>query len=143
MRKIREVLRLKSIAGTSKRTIARSCNIGRASVDEYLRRAKLAGLSWPLPEGLDDEQIETMLFPPKSDQIAEPIPLPDWSYIHKELHRKGVTRMLLWEEYREANPDGLMYTQFCSRYLQWRRKLERSSLGKHTQSLALNSLSRY
>lgn len=120
MRKIREVLRLKSIPGTSKRTIAKSCNIGRASVDEYLRRAKLAGLSWPLPEGLDDEQIETLLFPPKSDQKADPIPLPDWSYIHKELHRKGVTRMLLWEEYKAANPTGLMYTRFCSRYLQWR-----------------------
>jgi transposase len=120
MRKIREVLRLNSIPDTSKRTIAKSCNISRGSVDEYLRRAKLAGLSWPLPEGLDDEQIATLLFPPKSDQKPKTIPLPDWSYVHKELHRKGVTRMLLWEEYKAANPDGLMYTQFCSRYLIWR-----------------------
>ncbi len=120
MRKIREVLRLKSIPDTSKRTIAQSCNIGRGSVDEYLLRAKDAGLSWPLPEGLDDEQLETMLYPAQSVQKGKLFQLPDWSYIHKELHRKGVTRMLLWEEYKEANPDGLMYTQFCSRYLQWR-----------------------
>lgn len=119
MRKIREVLRLKN-KGTSKRNIAKSCNIGRGSVDKYLSRAKLAGLSWPLPEGLDDEQIETMLFPPPSVQKTKPGPVPDWEYIHKELHKKGVTRLLLWEEYKAANSDGLMYAQFCNRYFQWR-----------------------
>ena len=120
MRKIREILRLKSIPDTSNRTIAKACNIGRGSVAEYLRRAKVAGLSWPLPEGLDDEQIEALLFPPQSDKSIKTAPLPNWSYIDKELRRKGVTRALLWEEYKAATPDGLMYTQFCSRYLKWR-----------------------
>ncbi len=120
MRKIREVLRLKSIPGTSKRAIAKSGNIGRASVDEYLRRAKLAGLSWPLPKGLDDDQIEALLFPPKINKDVDQVPLPEWPYIHKELHSKGVTRYLLWEEYKASNPDGLMYSRLCTLYQQWR-----------------------
>lgn len=120
MRKIREVLRLNSIPGTSERTIAISCNIARSSVSEYLRRAEVAGLIWPLPDDLGDDHLETLLFPPQSAQKANEIPLPDWSYIHKELRRKGVTRVLLWQEYKANNPDGLQYTQFCSRYLTWR-----------------------
>jgi len=53
MRKIKEVLRLKLEQGLTNRAIARSCSIGRATVGEYLRQATAAGLSWPLPEGLD------------------------------------------------------------------------------------------
>ena len=40
-------------------------------------------------------------------------------YIRKELTRKGVTLRLLWLEYRQANPDGYHYSQFCFRYQQW------------------------
>jgi len=34
-------------------------------VADYLRRAEVAGLSWPLPEGLDEEALERRLFPPQ------------------------------------------------------------------------------
>jgi len=64
MRKIREVMRLSLGHGLSSRQVARSCRIARSTVGEYLRRAKKAGLSWPLPEGLDDGRLEQMLFPP-------------------------------------------------------------------------------
>jgi len=120
MRKIREVLRLKHDHGLKARAIAASCSIGRSTVCEYLQRAGEAGLSWPLPTCLDDEALELLLFPPIAHVPACERPLPDWDYIHKELRRKGVTRFLLWQEYKSANPKGLQYTQFCDRYLQWR-----------------------
>ena len=31
----------------------------------------------------------------------------------KELSRRGVTRLLLWKEYRRKDPDGYSYQQFC------------------------------
>ena len=31
---------------------------------------------------------------------------------------------LLWEEYREANPDGYRYSRFCELYQRWRSKLD-------------------
>ena len=120
MRKIREVLRLRYDHKLTTRAIGVSCSIGRSTASEYLQRAADAGLSWPLPEGLDDEALELLLFPPACAVSAGERPLPDWDYVHKELRRKGVTRFLLWQEYKSSNPTGLQYTQFCDRYLQWR-----------------------
>lgn len=63
MRKIKEVLRLKRDHNLSNRQIATSCSISHSTVKEYLIRAKQAGLSWPLPDELDDAAVENLLFP--------------------------------------------------------------------------------
>ena len=62
MRKIRDVLRL-CADGLSKRQIAASLNVGATSVGEYLRRARRAGLNWPLPADVSDEDLDRRLFP--------------------------------------------------------------------------------
>ena len=64
MRKIREVLRLKYSCGTSDRVISRSVGIGRTAIAEYVRRAAVIGITWPLPEELDDTALERKLFAP-------------------------------------------------------------------------------
>ena len=64
MRKIREVLRLRFEVGLSARQVSASVQIARSSVGEYERRLAAAGLSWPLPEGLSDIELERRLFPP-------------------------------------------------------------------------------
>jgi transposase len=93
-------------------------------VAEYLRRAKGTGLSWPLPAELDDAQLERKLFPPPvaipSDQRA----VPDWSVVNQEFRRKGVTLQLLWDEYKEANPEGFQYSWFCDSYRRWLGKVD-------------------
>ena len=71
----------------------------------YLSRARLAGLSWPLPDELDDAQLEALLYPPPPDVAAEQRPVPDWAVVHRELRRPNVTLALLWEEYR-GGPGG-------------------------------------
>ena len=63
MRKIRVVLRLYFAAALSIRAIARSLGTSPLTVGEYLRRAKVAGLSWPVPETIDDAGLERRLFP--------------------------------------------------------------------------------
>lgn len=93
-------------------------------MSEYVRRAQQTGLTWPLPETLDEDQLYRLLFPqpaPSSDRL---IPEPDLEYIHSELRRKGVTRRLLWLEYREAHPDGYGYSRYCEIYRDWARKLD-------------------
>jgi transposase len=124
MRRIKEVIRLKWEQGLSNRAIARSCSIGRATVGEYLRRAAAAGLSWPLPEELDEAKLERQLFPPPPLIPIELRPIPSWPEIHQELQRKGMTLFLLWEEYRQINPDGFQYSWFCQHYGQWAEKLD-------------------
>ena len=62
MRKTKEVLRLKFELGLGLRQIARTCSLGLGTIHDYLRRAKAAGISWPLPEGWDEEKLESALF---------------------------------------------------------------------------------
>jgi len=64
MRKIKEVLRLKWENGFSARQIAKSCDVARSTVKDYLDRAEQKGLTWPLPDDLDEAAVEHMLFPP-------------------------------------------------------------------------------
>jgi transposase len=122
MRKIREVLRLFWTGNLSQSKIAQSCGISRHAVSEYINRAKISGLSWSLPEELDDSALELLLFP--SEPRIKNRPAPDWSDIHQQMHRKGVTLQLLWIEYKQSNPKGYQYTQFCHYYQQWLRKLD-------------------
>jgi len=121
MRKIKEVLRLKH-AGLSERQIARSCDTSRSTVAVYLARAAQAGLSWPLPAGLTEADVEARLFPPDPPARAA-LPLPDFAWIDEELrrHRRlNLTLDLLWHEYLERHPDGYQYAQFCKLYARWR-----------------------
>lgn len=123
MRRIREVLRLKFGQGLSERQIAASLGLGKGSVGGYVRRAQRAGLSWPLPGGLDDDSLELLLFP-ASPTVPDPDrPIPDWAKVDQELRRPGVTRMLLWEEYRAAHPEGFAYTWFCTHFEAWKGRV--------------------
>jgi transposase len=124
MRKIREVFRLKFDCDISNRQIAKSCKIARSTVAEYLFRFQQAALSWPLPQNLDDNQLEQLLYPQLPALPAHERPVPDWSYIHQQLRQKSVTLMLLWQEYKEVHPYGYQYSQFCHRYRQWAAKID-------------------
>jgi transposase len=118
MRKIKDVLRLHA-AGRSARQIGASVGVGRSTVAEYLRRADVAGLSWPLPEGLDEEALERRLFPPSPPAPGRQFVEADWAAVHRELKRPGVTLALLWDEYRGQHADGYGYSAFCEHYRRW------------------------
>lgn len=123
MRKIQEILRLKHESGLSNRAIARACSISKETVKEYLAKASEAGLSWPLGEEISEEALETLLYPPVI-QVAGQGRMPDWAEVHQELKRKGVTRRLLWLEYKENGSDSLGYSQFCELYKRWAGTLD-------------------
>jgi transposase len=131
MRKIAEVLRLKWECKLSNRAIARSCSISHSTVSEYLRRAQEAGLSWPLPADMGEDTLLELLFPQAPQSSSCAIPCPDWSLIHAELRKKSVTLRLLWVEYREAQPDGYGYSQFCALYREWAKHLNPSMRLSH------------
>lgn len=106
MRKIQEILRLSFEARLGIRAIGQSVGISPSTVGDHLRRAQAAGLSWPLPQGLDESVLERLLFPPpRSPHQARA--LPAWAEIHQELKRKSVTLALLGAEYKGVHPEGL------------------------------------
>lgn len=117
MLKIREVLRLNHEIGLSLREIAAACSCGKSTVSAILERAGKAGVGWPVE--LNDKQLMSLLYPPR--ERADCAPEPDMDYIFKEMKRPHVTLMKLWEEYKDRNPEGIMYTQFCERYREFKK----------------------
>lgn len=130
MRKIKDVLRLKYEAKLSCRQIAASLKLSVGVISKYVSAAEAAGLSWPLPDGMDDTALEAQLFPPATS--AREHVMPDCAHIHQELKRKGVTLMLLWEEYRASCAgQAYRYAQFCVHYRQYSSRLKLSMRQTH------------
>src|SRR5215475_10949290 len=119
MRKVREVLRPRHALGVSERQIAVTVGISRSTVGEYRLRAAVIGITWPVPEGMDDGELERRLFTPPTFEEKPARPLPVWTAVHRELKRRGVTLLLLWEEYRAEHADGYGYSRFCDLYRKW------------------------
>ena len=118
MRKILEVLRLHHEGNLSHREIARAISVSPTTVGEILRRAKLAGVTWPLPAAASEAALEARLYPPPAPS-RQARPEPDWPAVHRELRRKGVTLDLLWQDYKAEHPDGYGYSGFCEHYREW------------------------
>jgi transposase len=98
-------MRLKHARGASLLTIARAVGVGHTSVAEYVRRASVVGITWPIPAEIDDAELEPTR------------PVPHWAYVHEELRRRGVTLVRLWEEYRAEHAGGYGYSRFAAQKL--------------------------
>ncbi len=126
MRKIKEVLRLKLDAKLSHEQIAGALGISKGVVTKYVGLAAAAGLDWPGVQDADEITLERRLLvaPQKPRNHVQ----PDYGRLHQELRRKGMTLMLLWEEYRAEHADRqtYAYSQFCDNYRRFARQLKRS-----------------
>jgi transposase len=132
MRKVLEVVRLAFDAGRSQHEIGLALGLAQSTVGEYLRRFTASGLAWPLAPHIDEAVLEARLFARPVTPPAEARPLPDWSTVHRELRRKGVTLQLLWHEYKQGAADGYQYTQFCRHYHAWADHLDPVLRQQHT-----------
>lgn len=131
MHKAREVLRLILEIKLKDREIAESCGIAHMTVNNYRTLIREQNLSYRQVVLMSDNALENVLKCKKGRKKQLDRPQPDFDYIHQELQRKGVTRQLLWEEYKEYHPDGYGRTQFCDLYNSWRQKLDLSMRQEH------------
>jgi transposase len=95
MQKIRDVLPLTFELKKSRRRVSEATGIGRTAVTDYVQRVGAAGLGWPLPEGLDNADLERRLVPQVDTSKSLASTEPDWATIHAEMKRRGVTLTLL------------------------------------------------
>lgn len=126
LRMIKDIIRLKSQAQLSHEQIAQALKVSKGVVSKYLSLAQAAGLEWNAVEPLNELDLTRLLLPRTS--VAGRYVEPDWALIHRELDRKGVTLMLLWQEYQAANAEARTwgYTQFCGHYKAFVQRLKRS-----------------
>jgi transposase len=123
MRKIREVLRLTHELGLSVRRVREATGVGKTAVSEYVNRAKVVGITWPIPPEIGDVDLDRLLFTPAGFHAGSTKRLPDWTNVHEELKRRSVTLMILCEEHRAEHVDGHGYSRFCELYGAWRKRL--------------------
>ncbi|PCI36610.1 MAG: IS21 family transposase, partial [Thiotrichales bacterium] len=131
MRKLKELMRLKYDAKLKHRQIAASLKISAATVSRCLDKINDSGLSWPT--NLTETELEQKLYG-KIEAPASCIKtVPDWQIVHKELKKKGVTKLLLWEEYCALEPDKkhYSYSQFCTNFRKWQNILDVSMRQTH------------
>src|SRR6202162_3861024 len=123
MRKIREVLRLTHELGLSVRQVREAKGVGKTAVSDYVSRARVIGITWPIPPEITDAELERRLFTPAGFHEGSTKALPDWTKVQEEIKRRRVALVILWEEHRAAYVDGHGYSRFCERYGEWRRRL--------------------
>jgi transposase len=123
---IKDVIRLKWHARLSHERIATTLKISKGVVAKYVGLASAAGLDWETVQDWSEQRLSTALLPRST--ASQPFVEPDWGRIHRELDRKGMTLMLLWQEYVAAHPEQRTwrYTQFCEHYKTFTSRLKRS-----------------
>jgi transposase len=134
MKKIREVIRLKSTTALSDRQIARALNIARPVVAKYWRGFSESDLSFDSIEDIPDSTLVEAIEKPRVEATGKYQELCQYfPYFITELKRRGVTLHLLWEEYKKKHPEGFQYSQFCYHFQMWRGG---SDVGMHIKHKA-------
>lgn len=129
---IRSILRLTHEQGLSAREVAARLKLSKTTVATYLNRAREAGLNcWPLPTGRDDDTTLKQVVFQRVGRPSRDLREPDWPKMAAEMKRKGVTLLLLWEEYRAAHPDGYGYTWFCEHYRAFENRISPRYRNRH------------
>ena len=132
MRKLRDILRLRLQAELSLREVHRSLRISLGAVQGITHKAEELKLVWADVQALDDRQLADLFYPSADTRVSSSFQVPDWSEVHQELKRKGVTKHLLWEEYTQTYPNrSYSYPQFCFLYKDWTKKQQRSMRQVH------------
>ena len=121
MGKVKQILQLLE-QGVSQREISRRLQINRKTVSQYLTRLKEFDYTIKVLLSMSDLELEG-LFSAKLTTIDSNEEyrylLSLFPYFKEELKRTGVTRFLLWEEYKRRRSGGYAYSQMCYHYQQW------------------------
>jgi transposase len=121
VRTIKEICRLYFNFDISIRSIARACNISSSTAHTYVSRLKETEIAYDEILKMSDDELR-LFFTPGKDKAPDQGKTPlDYNYLNDELKKKGVTLQLLYEEYREDNPDGYGRTQFYDMFRFWKK----------------------
>ena len=124
MIKIRQILRFQS-QGLSKLQIAAQTGIARNTLKKYIKEFTASGLSFEEINELSDKELEVLFVKPEDRPLNERLQIlfSLFPAVEKELKKKGVTRQLLWKEYKTHHPDGVGLSQFKHYFSQWKAQV--------------------
>ena len=132
MNKTKEVLRLTYHGNLSNRNIEHLGVASKSAVSNITTHFKKSTLTIDEALEMEDKKLLSLLFPElKQYQPKTSKPHPDWNYIYSEQSKKGMTRLLLREEYKEQYPSGYGYSQFKEYYNRYKKSLNPSMRQVH------------
>jgi transposase len=121
MSEIKQIIRLRN-NGVALQSIAKAVNISRNTVKKYLRLIEVKQLNHQELLEMEDMALESMLKDPELQDVSRYQSLCEqFPHFEKELGRTGVTRWVLWGEYKAKHPDGYSYSQFCDHFKAWKK----------------------
>lgn len=118
VRKLKEAARLLLEFNLGVRPIARACKISTSTAHAYVDKLKELDVPYGEIVAMGDDELEELLFP-QGDGLSPIRPLPDFEYLAREMTKKGVSLLLLHEEYKKDNPDGYEKSRFYELYNKW------------------------
>jgi transposase len=120
MRTLKQILLLRSL-GTGKNKIARITKVSKVTINDYLDQITRNGYVLEDLIQMDEPALEALFSSDReNDEILRYTDLKNlFPYFTEELGRVGVNRMVLWQEYKEKDPGGYSYSQFCYHFQQW------------------------
>lgn len=121
MRQIRDVLTYLFERRLSQLQTSKVVGIHRTTVLKYLERFQQSGLTWPLPDELDDAALERLLFPNAPNRGTTADDEIDFACVYAEMQKRGATLAELHGEWLEqsTSPSPIGYSQFCRRYSEY------------------------
>ena len=124
MTQIKRIIQLRN-EGISKLKISKKIGIHRKTLDDYLFKIDLTGKSYTDLLSLSEAELGAIVYSPENtkqpDKRLEELK-KNFDYYNQELNKVGVTRKILWEEYKLSHPNGYGYTQFCEHFARYNQR---------------------
>jgi len=132
MSNIRHILRLHT-QNRTKAEIIEQTGIPRNTLKKYLKEFKLSGLNFSEINVLTDADLKELFAKPEEPPFGEKLEklYTLFPSMDKELKRKGVTRLVLWEEYKIKYPDGIGSTLFFKSFKEWKSRITPTMRKEH------------
>ena len=132
MIKIRHILRLYT-QGYSKLQIAVQTGISRNTLKKYIKEFTSSKLTFDEISELSDKDLEDLFVKPEDKPVNEKLQtlFNLFPAMDKELKKKGVTRQILWEEYKRHHPDGFCISQLKHYYSLWKAQVSPTMRMEH------------
>ena len=120
MHQIRRIIELHAVNALSDRQISKLTGISRPTIAQYLVNWRMCELTLETFKAMSDSDALATLT--MGSRPSDPRLLAAMTYFPQmaaELKGVGVTREVLWTEYRQKYPDGYTYSRFCHHYRVW------------------------
>jgi transposase len=124
MTQLKRIIQLRS-EGYNKLSISQKIGLHRKTLNDYLKKLDSTGESYQQLLSRSDDYLSNIVFNSANTRV------PDtrysdlekrFPYFNEQLGKTGVTRLLLWEEYKISCPDGYSYTQFCEHFYRYNKR---------------------